>query len=89
MQQTTGVMYNPSHSQMGQNPELKILFYKLTWLLEACITPIFVFDGPDQPSVKRGHPVRPKPIWMTAAFQELITAFGFHIHEVRVSHSCQ
>lgn len=34
------------HAQMGENPKLRVLFYRLAHLLEICAIPVFVFDGP-------------------------------------------
>jgi len=82
MWQTQELFHKPSHSQMGQNPELRTLFYKLAWLLQACVVPMFVFDGSARPTKKHGHIVHKHPHWMTSKFQSMITAFGFYYHEV-------
>ena len=67
---------------MGQNPELRTLFYRLAWLSQACVVPVFVFDGLARPAMKRGHLVRKLRHWMTPFFQNMITAFGFYFYEV-------
>ena len=41
-------------TQAGKNTALRVLFYCLCCLLTLPIIPIFVFDGPDWPKVKRG-----------------------------------
>ena len=82
MWQCDKMFHKPTHSQKGLNPELRTLFYKLAWLLQAYVVPVFVFDGPDRPTVKRGHHVRKKAHSMTTMFRCLIAAFGFHSHNV-------
>ena len=83
MYETQAVFYKPTHLQAGQNPELKTLFFKLAQMLNSCAVPIFVFDGPDQPLVKRDHEVRVMPPWLKMDFERLIDAFGFFSHQVR------
>ena len=82
----------PRHAQMGENPELKALFYRLANLLHMCTIPVFVFDGPNRPSEKRGKKVIAKPHWLTTRFKEFINAFGFFVHDVSPwsshTHSC-
>ncbi|KAF8958353.1 hypothetical protein BDZ97DRAFT_1842326, partial [Flammula alnicola] len=41
-------------TRAGENPAVRVLFYRLCHLLTLPIIPIFVFDGPDRPKVKRG-----------------------------------
>jgi Holliday junction resolvase YEN1 len=74
--------FRTGHAQAGENPELRSLFYKLASLLKLPIMPIFVFDGPDRPSVKRGVNVVTKPNWLTKPLQEVISAFGFQFYTV-------
>ena len=74
--------FNPRHSQMGENPELRTLFYRLADLLNMCIVPVFVFDGPSRPTKKRGKNVMTQPHWLTDRFKEFIDAFGFYSHMV-------
>ncbi|KAJ7817387.1 PIN domain-like protein, partial [Mycena olivaceomarginata] len=78
--QCQAVFHKPRHAQMGKNPELKALFYKLAALNQAGVTAVFVFDGPNKPSVKRDKQVRAKPHWLVAEFIKLIELFGFHYH---------
>lgn len=70
------------HAQAGENPELRVLYYRLARLLRLSVTAIFVFDGPKRPARKRGKQVRTKPHWLTEGFKELVAAFGFHSHLV-------
>lgn len=78
------VFYHKAHPLTGENPELRTLFHRLAHYLKYGIVLIFIFDGPGRPSMKRGKHVIPKPHWLTQGFQELITAFGYHIFTVRI-----
>ena len=69
-------------STAGENPALRALFYKLARLLNTCILPVFVFDGPWRPSVKRGKKVLTTLNWTAGDFKQLIEAFGFCSHQV-------
>jgi len=72
--------FRAGHAQAGENPELRAIFYKLAHLLQIPITPLFVFDGAQRPSMKRGVRVVKKPNWLTKPMQELISAFGFEYY---------
>lgn len=74
--------FHRHHAQMGENPELRTLFHRLARLLQMCIIPVFVFDGPDRPHQKRGKRVLTKPHWLTDRFKEFVEAFGFYSHMV-------
>ncbi|KAJ7272662.1 PIN domain-like protein, partial [Mycena haematopus] len=78
--QCQAVFHKPRHAQIGKNPELKALFYKLAALNQAGITAVFVFDGPNKAAVKRNKQVKAKPHWLVAEFTKLIDLFGFHHH---------
>ena len=82
MHESQAVFFHRHHSQMGENPELRVLFYRLSNLLKMSVIPVFVFDGPNRPSIKRGNKIPALPHWMTERFKELIDAFGFHSHVV-------
>ena len=43
-----------SFSKGGENPELRLLFFRLRSLAELPILPLFVFDGRERPKIKRG-----------------------------------
>ncbi|KAF8190100.1 PIN domain-like protein [Pholiota molesta] len=63
----------------GENPAVRNLFYRLCHLLTLPVIPIFVFDGPNRPSKKRGTAVRTvRSHWLTLPFQKFIEAFGFY-----------
>ena len=69
-----------------------MLFAWLANLLAVCVQPIFVFDGPQRPRVKRGKAVIITDNWMVDEFKDLIHAFGFHSHVVSIElvslHGC-
>ncbi|KAG6819757.1 hypothetical protein H0H93_008969 [Arthromyces matolae] len=66
------------HSRIGENPELKIFFAKLCYFLSLPATILFVFDGPQRPSYKRGRQVKTVPLWWHGHATRLIKDFGFH-----------
>ncbi|KAJ7243794.1 PIN domain-like protein [Mycena rebaudengoi] len=76
--QCEAVFHKPRHAQRGRNPELRILFYKLAALNEAGAIFVWVFDGPNRPSIKRNKRVRAKPHWLIEEFTEMINLFGFY-----------
>ncbi|KAJ7839745.1 PIN domain-like protein [Mycena leptocephala] len=78
--QSQAVFHKPRHAQMGKNPELKALFYKLAILNQAGVSAVFAFDGSDRLSIKRDKQVKKKPNWLVAEFIKLIELFGFHYH---------
>ncbi|PIL25797.1 hypothetical protein GSI_11547 [Ganoderma sinense ZZ0214-1] len=66
-----------AHAQAGQNPELRAFYYHLVDLFTRPIAVVFVTDGPDRPTVKRGTKVIKTPHWMTTSAKDLVDAFGF------------
>ncbi|KAJ7616026.1 PIN domain-like protein [Roridomyces roridus] len=81
MTQCQTVFHKPHHAQMGSNPELRALLYKLLQLIQAGVVAVFVFDGPHRPSVKRGKQVKTKPHWLVEGFVKMIEMSGFHHHQ--------
>ncbi|KAJ7606586.1 PIN domain-like protein [Mycena polygramma] len=63
----------------GPNPVLRTLFYKLANLLALPVCVVFAFDG-RAPDIKRGVRVSQRDHSCMAPFQELIRAFGYHVH---------
>ncbi len=70
------------HAQSGENPELRTLFFRLAWLAERPIHAVFVVDGAQRPSIKRGKRVKTTPLWLTEGLRSLVHAFGFSWLEV-------
>ena len=75
--------YHAAYGREGENPELRTLFFKCTRLMSAPFLPLFVFDGPKRPEVKRGKRISGKNHWMIQGMQEIINAFGFEWRMVR------
>jgi len=74
------------HSQSrreGENPEFRLMFFRLAKLLSEPILPLFVFDGPKRPAWKRGIQISKKPHWMIHGVKTMIRAFGFEWRQVR------
>ncbi|GLB44254.1 putative PIN domain-like protein [Lyophyllum shimeji] len=69
------------HTHAGENPELRAFHFKLCRYLKLPVVLVFVPDGQGRPSVKRGRAVRSQPLWMGEYVQELVTAFGFYVHQ--------
>ncbi|KAF8071956.1 PIN domain-like protein [Lyophyllum atratum] len=69
------------HTHAGENPELRVFFSRLCRYLKLPVVLVFVPDGTDRPSVKRGHSVRTQPLWIAGYVQELVAAFGFYTHQ--------
>ena len=68
--------------QVGQNPELRVLFYQLVTLSWLPISAVFVFDGTHRPKTKRGKAIRTFPHWLLTSFRKLAEAYGFYCHMV-------
>ncbi len=75
--------FSTGHAQSGENPELRTLFLRLAWLAERPIHAVFVVDGAQRPSIKRGKQVKTTPLWLTEGLRSLVHAFGFSWLEVR------
>ncbi|KYK58396.1 flap structure-specific endonuclease [Drechmeria coniospora] len=65
----------------GTNPAIRTLFYRLVRLLATSITPIFVFDGPNKPALKRNKRSGRGDGVATAQAKRLIRLFGFSYHD--------
>lgn len=65
----------------GTNPALRTLYYRLLRLLSLSIQPIFVFDGPNKPKIKRNKRVGSNGASLPAYLaKQVITLFGFPCH---------
>ena len=60
-----------------KNPELATLFARCCHLLRLPIYPVFVFDGPERPNVKRQKHVRGNCHWITVDMKEMLDCLGF------------
>lgn len=57
-------------------PVAEFIWYRLVHLLAANVVPLFVFDGPDVPALKRGISTKTKGSSVEHAVKELLDAFG-------------
>ncbi|EDR06826.1 uncharacterized protein LACBIDRAFT_299727 [Laccaria bicolor S238N-H82] len=70
-----------AHSQTGENPGLRTIFYRICHLLANSILPVFVEDGPGRPRVKRGVNVKAdKPHWMEHYVEDFAREAGCPIY---------
>lgn len=65
----------------GTNPAIRTLFYRLVRLLATPIQPVFVFDGPEKPRIKRNKRSGRGDGVATALAKRLIRLFGFPVHD--------
>ncbi|KAF8199328.1 PIN domain-like protein [Mycena galopus ATCC 62051] len=66
-----------------ESPELVALFSRCSRLFRLPFIPIFVFDGPERPRVKRGKVIRGNDHWLTRDFQLMLDGFGFEWIQAR------
>ncbi|KAG1875769.1 hypothetical protein F4604DRAFT_1761955 [Suillus subluteus] len=69
--------FHAAYGKEGENPELRTLFFRCSKLMSMPLLPLFVFDGPKRPSVKRGKRVSGNAHWLTTGMKNIIAAFGF------------
>ncbi|KAI6120286.1 hypothetical protein EDD16DRAFT_1577133 [Pisolithus croceorrhizus] len=69
--------FHAAYGKEGENPELRTLFFRCCRLLQSPLLPLFVFDGPKRPAVKRGKRVGGNTHWLTTGMKNIIQAFGF------------
>ncbi|KAH8115140.1 hypothetical protein DFH11DRAFT_1703479, partial [Phellopilus nigrolimitatus] len=69
--------FHATYGREGENPELRTLFFRCARLMSRPFLPLFVFDGPRRPKLKRKKKVSGKDHWMISGMQEIIEAFGF------------
>ena len=77
--------YHAAYGKEGENPELRTLFFRCARLMGKPFLPLFVFDGPKRPDVKRGKRISGKNHWLTTGMQRIIEAFGFEWRMVSCS----
>ncbi|KAG8215238.1 hypothetical protein J3R82DRAFT_8784 [Butyriboletus roseoflavus] len=69
--------FHAAYGREGENPELRTLFFRCCRLLQLPLLPLFVFDGPNRPAIKRGKRVGGNAHWLTQGMKNIIDAFGF------------
>ncbi|KAF8173372.1 hypothetical protein K438DRAFT_1980920 [Mycena galopus ATCC 62051] len=60
-----------------ESPELVVLFARCSRLFRLPFIPVFVFDGPARPRMKRGKVIRGNEHWLTSSFKLMLDGFGF------------
>ncbi|KAJ7935691.1 PIN domain-like protein [Mycena leptocephala] len=74
----SGWMYRASNRHGNtENPELVALFSRCSRLFGLPFLPLFVFDGPERPRVKRGKVISGNNHWLATSFQQMLDGFGF------------
>ena len=69
--------FHATHGREGENPELRTLFFRCAKLVSAPFLPLFIFDGPKRPKVKRGKRISREGHWLVNSMKGIIEAFGF------------
>ncbi|KDQ17005.1 hypothetical protein BOTBODRAFT_172612 [Botryobasidium botryosum FD-172 SS1] len=69
--------FHATYGKEGENPELRTMFFRLSRLLAVPFLPLFVFDGPKRPAIKRGKRITGKQHWLTDGMKNIINAYGF------------
>ncbi|KAH9020156.1 PIN domain-like protein [Lactarius hengduanensis] len=69
--------FHAAHGRGGENPELRTLFFRCAKLTSTPFLPLFIFDGPKRPKVKRGKSVSGGKYWLVDSMKRMIEAFGF------------
>ncbi|KAK0457943.1 PIN domain-like protein [Desarmillaria tabescens] len=65
------------HQGQMKNPAQASLFKRLGCLFHLPVLPIFVFDGPKHPVIKRGKTINKTTDWLVADLKRMLQAFGF------------
>ncbi|KAG0951017.1 hypothetical protein G6F57_001705 [Rhizopus arrhizus] len=72
-------IFQAKSSVVGDQSELRVIFFRLCRLYELGIRPVFVFDGPNRPSYKRNRLINTMPLDTTfrTNLLDLIRLFNF------------
>ena len=67
----------------GENPQLRLLYFRCLKLAKLAIVPYFVFDGRNRPPVKRGSKKgKSGSHALTPGFKKILECFGWSWREV-------
>ncbi|KAI9444389.1 hypothetical protein BJY52DRAFT_1373458 [Lactarius psammicola] len=69
--------FQATYGREGENPELRTLFFRCAKLTSAPFLPLFIFDGPKRPKIKRGKRISREKHWLVDSMKGIIEAFGF------------
>ena len=78
--------FHAEYGREGENPGLRMLFFRCATLMHTTFLPIFVFDGLKRPSVKRGLKINRTSHKLIPGMKQIVEAFGFEWRMVSVSH---
>ncbi|KAJ6533689.1 PIN domain-like protein [Mycena capillaripes] len=74
----SGWMYRACNRHgITESPQLVALFARCSRLFRLPFIPIFVFDGPERPDIKRGKVIRGNDHPLTESFKLMLDGFGF------------
>src|SRR5882757_5498682 len=77
--------FHAAHGREGENPELRTLYFRCARLMSVPFLPLFIFDGPKRPKVKRGKRISGEKHWLVDSMKGMIEAFGYEWRMVRSS----
>ncbi|KAJ7671912.1 hypothetical protein B0H17DRAFT_947990 [Mycena rosella] len=69
--------FHAAYGKEGENPELRTMFFRCATLTHAPFLPLFVFDGPKRPNVKRGKKINRSLHALTGGMKQIVESFGF------------
>ncbi|KAF7367503.1 hypothetical protein MSAN_00813200 [Mycena sanguinolenta] len=69
--------FHAAYGKEGENPELRTLFFRCANLMRSPFLPLFVFDGPLRPKVKRNKKIHREMHKLSHGMKQIVEAFGF------------
>ncbi|KAJ6569482.1 hypothetical protein B0H19DRAFT_1135668 [Mycena capillaripes] len=69
--------FHAAYGKEGENPELRTMFFRCATLMHAPFLPLFVFDGPRRPNVKRGKKINRELHKLAPGMKQIVESFGF------------
>ncbi len=63
---------------------LRTLFFRCSTLMRTTFLPLFVFDGPKRPDMKRGKRINTTRHKLIPGMKQIVEAFGFEWRVVRL-----
>ncbi|KAK7040595.1 hypothetical protein R3P38DRAFT_2895916 [Favolaschia claudopus] len=69
--------FHAAYGKEGENPELRTLFFRCATLMHSPFLPLFVFDGPLRPKVKRGKKINTGSHKLSNGMKDIVESFGF------------
>ena len=69
--------FHAEYGKEGENPVLRTLFFRCATLMRTTFLPIFIFDGPKRPDVKRGKKINKTSNKLIPGMKQIVEAFGF------------